>query len=540
MKVSIRQFKALRPLVEPDLLSLGEATVATNCVVKSGALVPLRAPAPVAALPGAQAVSVYRFGQNIVSDTQFWFQFPWDADVVKGPVDNDTEERTYITGGVIPPYKTNAVIGTSAPPYPSVVYEMGVPAPSTPPLCATLGTPTSTDIVETRVYCFTLVTGWGEESAPSPASNILSVYPGQTVNIFDLNSGIASGAYNYVSKRIYRSVTGTSSTQFQFVAEVPLATFNAVDSLAASQLGGVLVTRGWVPPPASLRGLTAMANGIMAGFAGNTLCFSVPYAPYAWPLAYQLSVDAPIVGIAAFDQSLFVGTTTGIYIATGADPSAMTLEKLAVKQSCVAKRSIVPMMGGVVWASPDGLCFVGNSGFKLLTEDLISRKQWQAYHPWSITAAEHDGKYLAFFYNGGPAVECMVFDLGSTPTFTVATVPTVGVYRDPKGDALFLAQSGNVLSKFDEGAPMSLTWRSGEIRGSHHRPWSCARVLADTYPVTFVFRYAGGVFTTAVNGPQAFRLPPGRTMSFSVEVQGATTIREIAVADSMRAMAEDG
>lgn len=539
MKVSIRQFKALRPLVEPDLLAPGEATIASNCVVKSGALVPLRAPAPVMTLPGVQPISIYRFGQQLSSDTQHWFQFHYDADIVKGPVDNDTEERTYITGAVIPPYKTNAVIGTAGSPLPSQVYEMGVWPPTTPPLLAALGTPTSTDVSpEARVYCYTLVTGWGEESAPSPVSSIVSVYPGQSVNVSDLNASIPSGAFNYASKRIYRSVTGSASTQFQFVAEVPLATVNIFDSATSSQLGGVLVTRGWAPPPPTLRGLTAMANGIMAGFTGNTLCFSVPYVPYAWPVAYQLSVDAPIVGIAAFDQSLFVGTTTGVYIATGADPSAMSMEKLAIKQSCVAKRSIVPMMGGVVWASPDGLCYVGNSGFRLLTEDLISRKEWQTNAPASFSSFEHDGKYIAFLFNG--AFAALIFDLGSTPTLTTANLATYGGYRDPKGDALFLAQPGNLLSKFGEGDPMALTWRSGIIKTPHDRPWSCARVVADSYPVLFSWITDSGVFTHNVTSRFAFRLPPGRVAHFQVEVHGATTIREIAMADSMQAMAEDG
>ena len=101
-----------------------------------------------------------------------------------------------------------------------------------------------------------------------------------------------------------------------------------------------------------------MANGILVGFTGNTLCFSVPFAPYAWPVRYQQSVDAPIVGIAAIDQSVFVGTTQGIYIFTGSDPGQMSSEKLPVQQSCVSKRSIVSLDRGVCWASKKGLCFI--------------------------------------------------------------------------------------------------------------------------------------------------------------------------------------
>lgn len=542
MKVSIREFKALRPIVEPDLLSVGEATTAENCVVESGALVPLRSPTPVLTLPGAQAISIYRFGQNILSDTNFWFQATVDVDFVKGPVDNDTEERTYWAHGVgagVPPYKTNAAIATSAPPYPSAVFEMGVAPPTLAPLVGPGGTPTNADdAAESRVYCYTLVTGWGEESAPSPVSNAVSIQPGQFVFLQGFLA-IPSGNYNYASKRLYRSASGSSSTQFQFVAELPLFADTFTDTAAASALGEVLTTRGWLPPPSTLSGLTAMANGIMAGFTGNTVCFSVPYVPYAWPVAYQLSVDAPVVGIAAFDQSLFIGTTRGIYVATGSDPTSMTLEKLAVKQSCVAKRSIVPMLGGVVWASPDGLCFIGNSGFKLLTDNLLSRQQWQAYNPGSISAWEYDNKYLMSYAVGG-VVRSLLFDLGAQPTLTTTDIGGFAGFRDSASDALYLLGGSNVLYKHNTGPARTMTWCSGAIRTPSDRPWACARVVADAYPVTFAFVTDAGTFTATVTSRYAFRLPPGRTNKFQLLVQGTSTIREISVADSMKAMAEDG
>ena len=37
-------------------------------------------------------LTIYRFGQDVQSDTQFWFHWTTDADVVKGPVAGDTTD----------------------------------------------------------------------------------------------------------------------------------------------------------------------------------------------------------------------------------------------------------------------------------------------------------------------------------------------------------------------------------------------------------------------------------------------------------------
>ena len=58
-------------------------------------------------------------------------------------------------------------------------------------------------------------------------------------------------------------------------------------------------------------------------------------------------------------------------------------------------------MGGIVYAAPDGLMLLSSAGSKIVTEQLFSFAQWQAYFkPESIHAYQQDNQYIAFYKNG--------------------------------------------------------------------------------------------------------------------------------------------
>ena len=142
-----------------------------------------------------------------------------------------------------------------------------------------------------------------------------------------------------------------------------------------------------------LRGLVGMPNGIMAGCIDNTVAFCEPYVPYAWPVEYQVTTEFPVVGMAVFDQTLFVGTAGNPYFVTGAHSASMSAQKLDSNQACASRRSVVGVQGGVLYASPDGLCLASARGVEVVSRQLIARKDWQAMQPASMFAAEHEGVY---------------------------------------------------------------------------------------------------------------------------------------------------
>lgn len=543
MKIRIPLFAGMRPIRSADSLAPGEAQDAVNTKLSSGALEPFKGltASPIVTFSGGTVESIYRFSQLNTNEAQFWFQHTADMNVVKGPIDNDTEERTYLTGRAGYPEKTKSDIATTSTPYPTTLYRMGVPAPtimSAPGVSGVATTPA--DPGETFTYVTTYVTNWGEEGPPSVASAYAPLWKaGQTADLTGLPTGPGAG-YTIASKNLYRSARGSSSTKFQFVANLTLAATTYSDTTITAELGDVLATDGWVEPPDDMIGLTSMANGVMAGFTGNTLCLSEPYAPYAWPVRYQRSTDAPIVGLGAFDQSLFVGTTTGVYVLTGTDPANMTFDKLAVAQSCVSKRSIVEMMGGVIFASPDGLMFIGPSGVRNMTESLMTRTQWQAYQPSSMAGYESDNNYLAF-YDTGSATGGLVFSFGESPTFCRTDVYASAGYRDKSRDALYLVVSGNALKKWDDptGSALTATWRSGVFRLPGDTNMAAASVDASAYPLTFKL-YSDDVLmhTETVANKFGFRLPDGyRSSRLFVEIVTTGIVRDVRIAESMRELA---
>lgn len=543
MKVRVRPFFGMRPAQGADLLSPGEAVVSTNTRLTSGYLESFRGltDTPILTFSGAAVRSIYRFAQENVNEDEFWFQHTADMNVVKGPIDSDTEERTYITGRNSYPEKTKASIATGSTPYPSTTLRMGLPAPAPISAPTVSGTATNpADPLETVVYVTTYVSSWGEEGPPSQVSSDASWRPGQTVDITGLPTAPGAG-YDMVSKNLYRSATGSSNTQFQLVATIPIATTTYADTTLTADLGTTLPTNGWVAPPDDMVGLVAMANGVLAGFTGNTLCLSEPYAPYAWPVRYQRSTDAPIVAIAAFDQSLFIGTTTGIYVLTGADPANMSMDKLSVAQSCVSKRSVVSMLGGVIFASPDGLFRIDSTGIRSLTEGLMTRVHWQEYVPSSITAFESDSHYIAFF-DTGARQGGMLFSFGDKPTFSETDVYATAGYRDNSRDALFLVTSGNHLRKWDDKTadPLTYEWQSGVFNLPYEVNMACARVDATSYPVTFQL-YADDAAVGSpitVTGKYAFRLPAGyRSRRYAFSLTGTEPVRAVELADSMQELA---
>jgi hypothetical protein len=520
----------MMPRIESELLPDSAAQEAVNARFNGGAAEPWKAPATVLTLSSTPPIrSIYRFGQGLNSETQFWFESAVDADFVKGPVIGDTQERTYWTDGVYPK-KTDATIATASAPYPSASYRLGIPAPGVSPAPAYTpsasvnGTPSNAnDPKTTSVYVATYVTAWGEESAPSAPSNLVTWQPGQSVTV--TLPGNLTGPYNVTKVRLYRSNTGTSRTNYQFVSEVSVGTPSYTDTKTASQLGEVLATFDWDTPPDSLVGLCYVGNEILAGFYENTVAFSEPGVPYAWPIKYRLSFDAPIVGIKAFGQTLFVGTRRGCHLITVVDPANTNTELLQEAPSCVSKRSVVAMMGGVVWASPDGLYYVGPSGVRNLTDPIMTREQWQAYKPESISGYEYNGSYYAT-YDTGTQQGTLIFTFGERASFVESDQYFTAAYYEKLTDTLFVVQ-GNILKKWNAGSALTMRWRSRRWYFPATAALSAARVEAAAYPVTFRV-FADGVQLgpdITVNDNLPFRLPGYRGVRYEFEVVSTAKVK---------------
>lgn len=394
-------------------------------------------------------------------------------------------------------------------------------------------------IIDTRFYIATYVTDWGEESAPSPVSAMMEVDQNDIVNV----SVVPPPAdYGYITKfRLYRSNVGSSTAAFQFCHEGAVAAVGPTapslthsDGKTPAELGELCPTLTWLPPPATLSGLVGLPNGIMAGHFGNTVAFSEPFVPYAWPVEYQVTVESTIVGLGVFGQTLFVGTTGSPYFISGADSASMSAIKLESSQACVSRRSIVALEGGVIYASPDGLCLADGSGVKLITRGMWSHNDWQALQPTTIFASSHEGAYV-FAVNNGTRV--VIFGDGKLTEVELDDLLVSALYSDKSTGTLCSASGEFIVASFRGTGRRKGRWKTPVITLPAQQPMAWAKVYGEqnaTFPATVRWYGDGGLrHTMAFTDLKPQRLPPGRWLEHEVEIESRARITRVVLASTL-------
>lgn len=247
-----------------------------------------------------------------------------------------------------------------------------------------------------RNYVYTWYTDWEEESSPSPATTDVAAYDGQKVTVASLPSTAPTGYSGVVThKRIYRTATSGAGVLYFFVAEVTLATTSYDDTLTDLDLGEELPSVTYDMPNSGMKGIVNLANGLLAGYFDNQLCFSEPDKPWAWPIEYRKTVSGTVMGIAPLGTSLVVVTDRYPSLVSGQHPDVMTVTRLDVAYPCVAERSVVNVGYGVLYACPDGLALISTAGNDLATRLVHYRDTWrEQVMPETIAGAYYNGKYF--------------------------------------------------------------------------------------------------------------------------------------------------
>ena len=319
-----------------------------------------------------------------------------------------------------------------------------------------------------------------------------------------------------------------------------------MDEKKQEDLGEVIASASWREPPYRsdeqfegwpkpvigsnpyLRGLTGMPNGIMAGFLDNTVAFCEPYTPYAWPVEYEISTEFPIVGLGVFGQTLFVGTTGNPYFISGADSASMSAQKLDSNQACASADSIASVQGGVLYASPDGLCVADPGGVKLISASLYTREDWQKLSPSTMFAIEHENIYYLFYNNGTKG--CITFDMANQKLGR-AELQADAAYVDRITDTLYLVNGTSITAMFRGADHRTATWKSIKFTLPDQQPMAWLRVLGDqdgTNPVTVKW-YGDGVLrhTVTLSSINPVRLPPGRYLEHELEISSKSRVTQV-------------
>ena len=391
-------------------------------------------------------------------------------------------------------------------------------------------------ILESRTYVHTYVTDWGEESAPSPASEIIDCDQTDVVTVV----APAPPAGRFVRRmRLYRSATGTAGAAFQFVIENPVDVDDAgwanpaartlVDTFRKEALQEPCPTLSWAEPPEDLEGLTGMPNGIMLGFVGSRLYACEPFTPYAFPVEYQQTTEHPIVGIGVVGQTAVVLTEGNPYLATGADSASLSLQKIESTQSCISKRSIAGGEGGVFYASPDGVCVVSSNGVTVVTQGKYNRADWQALQPAQSFGRFHEGVYYLFLTASNTVIAVDVL------SGRISTMPLTAsaAYSDLLTDTLYAAVDTSLIPLF-AGSRTTGTWRSKRFTIPGRPAFNCARVESEFGASVTLKMYGDGALVHAgtFNSLDMQRLPPGRYRDLEFEIESSAIVTGFVVATS--------
>lgn len=480
-KIQVSTFQGIAPRIDPRLLDPAQGQIGENLRLTSKALQSWRGPVEVDNPLRAGLLKTIYLYKGTGSD--LWLTWTTDVDVVKAPLSNDTTNRLYWTGDGKPKAGDNAdssVTGIDATGgtgiYPENSITLGFPAPTTAP--TVVANPAGTDPVD-KLYVYTFVSFWGEESAPSPASAIVSVNQndGGSVDISAMEITVPA-EYNTLSNiRIYRSNVGTNQAAYQFVAEIAVqATYT--DSIVDSALGEIIEVSDFDLPPTDMFGLLDFGNGILVGFTEYEVCFSEPFQPHAWPIKYRLAVVDKIIGGGVFGNTLVVCTDDRPVLVVGNHPSTMTMTLHPNRQACVAKQSIVSMRNSVVYASPNGLYQIGYGGASLLTEPLYDRETWQQRNPAQLRSSYWDTRYIGFTDDKGIVIET-ANNIISAADFNI---DVDSIYTDPENETLYICQtidSVNTISRFNAGGTrISYKWRSKKFSLGSQATLTAVKILA--------------------------------------------------------------
>jgi hypothetical protein len=394
---------------------------------------------------------------------------------------------------------------------------------------------------------------------------------GCTVASFDITGGIVTDIvddYTFEYAQVAGDVANTSvaaGTLYHDISENPPttaarywgdSTYDFTDDFDSRDLFDILVTDDYDAPPEDLQGLTAIQNNILIGFVGNTLYFSEPGSPHAWPAKYAVNLEHNIVGIAAISGSTLVTTDSYPYLVSGSDPAnGMSTARIDANFPCLNKNSMVTMGYGIVYSTHDGLAvFSPNSGSAIITRLLYNNDTWTtSLDPKTVIAEYYGDNYFASHSTGAFIFEQDAkvggFFVDADYSFTAS------FYDSIDGIVYYVSGTNGDIYQWDDLAQPSVTmeWKSKVIITKDMLNLGAARVVADYATVTATWDSETQlwnsalenwdaadnitfklwvdkqlILTTTVTDSDVFRLPSGyRTDTFEVGVTGDVRVRAI-------------
>jgi hypothetical protein len=397
------QFSGMAPRINPRLRSAQIAEIALDVCLDEGTLAPWRERLPVYTSANDPVLAMIRVDCCwLTSDKCADFCVPWPSCpyVVKA-------------GDGVPLYATfeDACADDWCPltwPCPTV-------APSASPTSA-FPSVEERDF-ETRSYRYAWVNRYDHEHGGSPPSAPIQTHDGDSV-VIQLPQ--PPSGFCITSIRLYRTGTpfetggeksNPANTEWFLVGEYPVGTTVVTDDLMMRDLpgtNGALATfmgDERLPPPDDIIEVVSLENGQMAAISPslNQVVMSEPFLPTSWPMKYRKGFwqDDDPVALAAEGAILYVGTTGHPYTIQATQQDSNTDGRHGVYKHreplpCLNRRSMAAGSGACYYASLDGLVALSGTQARVISEEILSKKQWQAWHPNRMIGVVYDGFYMGF------------------------------------------------------------------------------------------------------------------------------------------------
>jgi len=524
VKIGTGVFREALKAIEPYRVGEEYAVEAVNCDLRTGAIVPMKAPDPSFSAPvGTERIHLWQ--DKLACFTQK------DASVLPHP-NNDNLVWAGTDYGQYPLQASLAQFfgaeGTVG--FPLASSRFGVDAPPQAPVVVVNGV-AGEALLRSTAYRFSAAAATGEESDLSLPSAVVDVFDGQTAEItqfWPLDGGVPVVPDGVATIRVYRAVRDQYNVDtWQFVTELPAATSSFEDTLEITE--EVAQSEGWLPP-VDFAGLVDLGGGIVVGWKGRDLCLSESGAPSAFPLKYRLRTDTPVVGVGVTGGFGIVLTHAAPYLLTATTPESATMPSLQFNSPCLSARSICSTRLGVVYATKEGLMQISSGGVpRLLTEGILSREQWEALDPENMVCVAHGDRIYGFRYGSAHG---WMLDITKNGIVDITLGVTVSdAHMDAGGDRVLILDGTESVGGLGSGEALTARWKSALWMFATAQSLNVARILGTQSveaPLTLKIWRDGMLHCTrTVTNTRPFMLPPGLYLKAQYEISGTAEVHVV-------------
>lgn len=459
MKISVNEFKGIMPKIANDKLPNNMAQTAADLKTASGELKAYRRSTPGFALSG----SAYQtFFEYLEGGNNHWVYYDLIVHWVRSPTANDSFERMYLSGADSVNGKYMAFVndlqGGGSFDFTTDFYFPGAPSGKAPTIAP------AASVGDYVAYYYTYVSRYGEEGPPSAVGESAAATDDGRNDVDDIDYPSAADEHltdivgGEVPKiYLYRTATaGDGTADFLFCLEAQwfeetvtyvagdyvfyggggtydlyectvggvgtwaggTHTFVSGENVLTADLGAVGESIFYDRAPVDLTNLRGHPNGFFVASKDNVLYFSEPYAPWAWPVDYQIPIDQTIIGVGIYGSTIVVATDGWIYTFSGPHPTSLYKSKLSF-QPCLSQRGLAETDDGVLFPSLEGFQHVTAGGVFNMTQDMFKPEDWVDYELDTIHGTWYNKAYYGF-YQSNDLEGGIILDIlnGSITTFS--------------------------------------------------------------------------------------------------------------------------